>query len=248
MKANKTKTSKKSDKKIRKREVKAELESSITQRFLEAVKGLGLDAGKFSKDIQKTSKLLARKLSDKYGKLKAKLSERDEQENITAVKKLKRPVTSAKKAPASASKAEKVISKATAKASLTRSVTGSSSGTSAIDAGKLPAQPLTKKAPRVRQAKPELTPKKASPQGKNSAPRLTTKNTSVPIVKIEDNSPDTIAPSNSRVKIAEKIASGSSTSRSGRVKKTAQPQPKVVSNSTPEDAGEDLKLNDDNAV
>ena len=66
MKTNKPKTLVKTDKKTTKQVVKKELEASITSKFMEALKSLGHDADKFSKDIKKTSKELAKKLSKKY--------------------------------------------------------------------------------------------------------------------------------------------------------------------------------------
>src|SRR5690606_14606127 len=116
MKANKAKTSKKAVKKVSKRAVKKELETSIADKFLEALKGLGHDAGKLSKEIKKTSKVLAKKLSDKYHEVKIAVEEKLESKKPKA-KKAKKPLTSAKRNVSSAVvKAEKVVAKATSAA------------------------------------------------------------------------------------------------------------------------------------
>ena len=76
MKTNKPKTLVKIDKKTAKQVVKKELEASITNKFMEALKSLGHDADKFSKDIKKTSKELAKKLSKKYNEVKVAVEEK----------------------------------------------------------------------------------------------------------------------------------------------------------------------------
>ena len=55
MKANKVKTSVKDVKKKTKRVVKKQLETTISDKFFEAMKSLGHDAENFSKEIKKTS-------------------------------------------------------------------------------------------------------------------------------------------------------------------------------------------------
>ena len=123
MKANKAKTSKKATKKVNKRAVKKELETTITDKFLEALKSLGHDAGKLTKEIKKTSRVLATKLSDKYQEVKVAFEEKlDGKFKKPEVKKLKKPLTSAKKAVSSAVvKAEKVVAKAAISAAALKS-------------------------------------------------------------------------------------------------------------------------------
>ncbi len=112
MKANKAKTSKKTAKKVSKRAVKKHLETSITDKFLEALKGLGHDAGKLSKEIKKTSRVLANKLADKYQEVKVAVEEKFE--SNAKPKRAKKPLTTAKRTVTSAAvKAEKVVAKAT---------------------------------------------------------------------------------------------------------------------------------------
>lgn len=113
MKANKAKTSKKAVKKVSKRVVKKELEASISDKFLEALKSLGHDAGKFSKDIKKTSKLLAKKLADKYKEVKNAVEVKlDSSTPVSRSKKVKKSLTTPKKLVTSAvHKAEKVVAK-----------------------------------------------------------------------------------------------------------------------------------------
>ena len=114
MKANKAKTSKKAANKVSKRVVKKELEASISDKFMEALKGLGHDAGKFTKEIKKTSQVLAKKLSDKFQEVKVAVEEKLESKTKKSkVKKIKKPLTSAKKtAPTAVEKAVKVVAKA----------------------------------------------------------------------------------------------------------------------------------------
>ncbi|MFA6944990.1 MAG: hypothetical protein WC220_03725, partial [Pedobacter sp.] len=78
MKANKAKTSGKVVKKQTKRSVKKELEASISDKFFEAMKSLGHDADNFSKEIKKTSKLLAKKLAGKYKEVKSAVEDKIE--------------------------------------------------------------------------------------------------------------------------------------------------------------------------
>lgn len=113
MKANKAKTSKKAVNKVSKRVVKKELEASISDKFLEALKSLGHDAGKFSKDIKKTSKLLAKKLADKYKEVKDAVEVKlDSSSSGPKSKKVKKPLTTPKKSvTAAVHKAEKVVAK-----------------------------------------------------------------------------------------------------------------------------------------
>ena len=64
MKANKVKTSVKDVKKKTKRVVKKQLETTISDKFFEAMNSLGHDAENFSKEIKKTSKALAKKIEE----------------------------------------------------------------------------------------------------------------------------------------------------------------------------------------
>lgn len=107
MKTNKTKTSIKTEQKTAKQVVKKELEASITNKFLEALKSLGHDADKFSKDIKKTSKELAKKLARKYNEVKVAVEEqKDSKSNATKIKRIKRPIAiSTKKAVSPVKKA-----------------------------------------------------------------------------------------------------------------------------------------------
>lgn len=113
MKANKAKTSNKAEKKVAKQLMKKELETSISAKFLDALRGLGHDAEKFTKEIRKTSKELAKKIAKKYKD--AKIAVEDKLEGNAKVKPLntvKKPVSAPKKVVAAAiKKAEKVVAK-----------------------------------------------------------------------------------------------------------------------------------------
>ena len=98
MKTNKVKSSLKAEKKMAKQTVKKDLEASITNKFLEALKSLGHDADKFSKDIKKTSKELAKKLSKKYNDVKVAVEEKlDSKSKAIKIKTIKRPITTTRK-------------------------------------------------------------------------------------------------------------------------------------------------------
>lgn len=113
MKANKAKTSNKAEKKVGKQRIKKDLEVSIAAKFLDALKALGHDAEKFSKEIRKTSKELAKKIAKKYKE--AKVAVEDKIVSGPGVKTLspvKKPVSAPKKVVAAAiKKAEKVVAK-----------------------------------------------------------------------------------------------------------------------------------------
>ena len=117
MKTNKAKTSAKVEKKNAKQVVKKELEASITNKFLEALKSLGHDADKFSKDIKKTSKELAKKLAKKYNEVKVAVEEKlDGKSQAIKIKKIKRPIsTSAKSMGAALKKSVPLKAKAVKK-------------------------------------------------------------------------------------------------------------------------------------
>lgn len=114
MKANKAKTSNKAVKKVDKQLIKKELETSITAKFLDALKGMGHDAEKFTKEIKKTSKVLAKKIAKKYKEVKVVVGGKLESSVKTKPLSVpvKKTVSAPKKAIASAvKKAEKVVTK-----------------------------------------------------------------------------------------------------------------------------------------
>ena len=112
--AKKAKNNKKIAKKDTSRTAKKELEVNITEKFIDVIVGLGYDTGKIGKDIKKTSKQLAGKLVDKFQSLKEAVAQQFENTTKNKIKKVKKPLTSAKTDIAkAASKAEKVIAKAT---------------------------------------------------------------------------------------------------------------------------------------
>jgi 5'-3' exonuclease len=117
MKTDKAKTSVKAKTKSAKQVVKKQLEISITNKFLEALKGLGHDADKFSKDIKKTSKELAKKLAKKYNEVKDAVEEKlDSKSKAIKIKKIKRPISlSAKPSHITTKKAVTVKKKAVVK-------------------------------------------------------------------------------------------------------------------------------------
>lgn len=112
MKANKAKTSNKAVKKVDKQLIKKELETSISAKFLDVLKGMGHDAEKFTKEIKKTSKALARKIAKKYKEVKVVVGEK--LESNVKVKPLNAPVKKTVSAPRKAitsavKKAEKIV-------------------------------------------------------------------------------------------------------------------------------------------
>lgn len=113
MKANKAKTSNKAEKKVGKQSIKKDLEVSIAAKFLDALKALGHDAEKFSKDIKKTSKGLARKIAKKYKEAKVAVEDKIvSNSGIKTLSPVKKPVSAPKKVVAAAiKKAEKVVAK-----------------------------------------------------------------------------------------------------------------------------------------
>ncbi|MDP3469889.1 MAG: hypothetical protein Q8S11_16220 [Daejeonella sp.] len=128
MKANKVKTSGKVVKKQTKRIIKKELELTISEKFFEAMKSLGHDAEKFSKEIKKTSKALAKKLAGTYKDVKNAVEDKFEGKSKSIKpKSISRAGVSAGKSVVSAvKKAEKVVarvSKAAVKTKVPRLVT-----------------------------------------------------------------------------------------------------------------------------
>ena len=67
MKTNKSKSQKKPTKKA----VKKQIEHTLTERFLEAVKGLGHNAELIAEDVAKLSKVAAKKLAKKFQDVKS---------------------------------------------------------------------------------------------------------------------------------------------------------------------------------
>jgi len=134
MKSNKVKTSGKAVKKQTKRVVKKELESTISEKFFEVIKSLGHDAEKFSKEIKKTSKALAKKLTGTYNDVKNAVEDKLESKaKNTKTKKISKASVSAGKSVVSAvKKAEKVVarvSKAAVKTKVPRLVTAGTATT-----------------------------------------------------------------------------------------------------------------------
>ncbi|MBM3402371.1 MAG: hypothetical protein FJY21_08705 [Bacteroidetes bacterium] len=115
MKANKVKTSVKLVKKQTKRGVKKELESTISEKFFEALKSLGHDADKFSKEIKKTSKVLAKKLAVKYNEVKHSVEDKIESKAKIAKSKTvaKAGVPAGKSVVSAVKKAKKVVARVT---------------------------------------------------------------------------------------------------------------------------------------
>lgn len=92
-------------KKSLKKQDKKDLQSNITQRFLDAVSNLGHDADRIAKDLKKIGKQLAEKLS-KLDKAKPKKAVSKKAVEVPLAKEEK----SAKKSPGRA-RAEKVVAK-----------------------------------------------------------------------------------------------------------------------------------------
>ena len=109
--AKKAKSTKKPATKVSNRDIKKELETSITDKFMEAVSGLGHDASKLGKDIKRVSKQLAKKLSEKLKNATNKLDSNKKAE----AKGLKKPITAPKVDNKKIAKAEKVVTKIMAK-------------------------------------------------------------------------------------------------------------------------------------
>jgi hypothetical protein len=148
MKANKAKTSKKAVKKVSKRTVKKELETSISDKFLEALKGLGHDAGNLTKEIKKASRVLADKLSDKYHEVKIAVEEKIESNKKKKAKKEKKQLTSPKKSgTSSVVKAEKVVAKAITAAAVKAKASGRKTASTGISRKVSIAKPAPKAAP-----------------------------------------------------------------------------------------------------
>ncbi|MHB1178179.1 MAG: hypothetical protein ACYCZO_07595 [Daejeonella sp.] len=172
MKANKAKTSKKAAKKMTKRAVKKQLETSITDKFLEALVGLGHDAGKLSKEIKKTSRVLANKLAEKYQEVKIAVEEKFE--SSPKQKRAKKPLTTAKRAVAAASvKAEKVVAQAAAalkaKATPKKPATARSTATRAAISKSTAAKPVSAKKTPVRSGTAGSTTASVKPAGARAA-------------------------------------------------------------------------------
>ena len=100
MKTNKTKP----NKSVSKKTAKKQLEHSLTERFLEAVKGLGHNAEMIGEDIAKVSKVVAKKLSKKFQEVKLAVGHKLEE-----VKAEKKPV--AKKVKMAKKDAQKLVKK-----------------------------------------------------------------------------------------------------------------------------------------
>lgn len=107
----KAKSNKKPATKVSNRDIKKELETSITDKFMEAVSGLGHDASKLGKDIKRVSKQLAKKLSEKLKNATDKL----ESDRKAEAKGLKKPITAPKLGNKKIAKAEKVVTRIMAK-------------------------------------------------------------------------------------------------------------------------------------
>lgn len=188
MKANKPKSTKKTTSKIKvnRQIAKKELETSMTERLMEAVAGLGHDAGKFGKEIKKAAKQLARKLGDKF-RSKDVAAKAPAKKKVD-VKAIKKPVSSPKLAGSkSVIKAEKVVARVTqAKAEVKpkraynrRVITPVEDNTAqAVTVKK--AVPVSK-APAVKKAKP------ASPPRSPKANTLAAKQKTQPVAVEEKN-------------------------------------------------------------
>ena len=146
---------KKAVKKVSKRTVKKELETSISDKFLEALKGLGHDAGKLTKEIKKASRVLADKLSDKYHEVKIAVEEKIESNKKKKAKKEKKQLTSPKKSgTSSVVKAEKVVAKAITAAAVKAKASGRKTASTGV-------------ARKVSIALPKKIPSKAAPVKRN---------------------------------------------------------------------------------
>jgi hypothetical protein len=138
MKANKVKTSVKDVKKKTKRVVKKQLETTISDKFFEAMNSLGHDAENFSKEIKKTSKALARKIAGKYNDVKNAVEDKLEAKPKSLKPKKvisKTAVSAAKSVESAIKKAEKVIarvSKTALKTKMPRLVTAGTSSAKAV--------------------------------------------------------------------------------------------------------------------
>jgi len=156
MKANKSKTS---DKKTAQKVVKKELESSIAVKFLDALKGLGFDADKFSKEIKKSSKELAKKISKKYSDVKLAVDEKQVKKTETIkIKTIKSPL-------ATKAKPTKIPSK---KIPVSKTVKKSK-----VDSTKAPIS-TTKREPKKSTKSTSVVEEKVKPTKTNSEKKIQT--------------------------------------------------------------------------
>lgn len=205
MKANKAKTSGKVVKKQAKRVVKKELEASISDKFFDALKSLGHDAGKFSKEIKKTSKALAKKLAGKYKEVKSAVEDKLESKvKSIKPKSIIKPQNSGGKSVVSAvKKAEKVVarvSKTAVKAKTPRPVTVGVRTSKAAAGGSAEKKVTPASAPKatgtkVVAKKPSAISKAASDKPKTTVSRTrkaSLKTASAPAVPAKTVEPATV--------------------------------------------------------
>lgn len=116
MKTNKPKADKtKGKKKTAKKAVKKQIEQSLTEKFLEAVKGLGHNAELIADDIAKASKVAARKLSKKFKEVKEAVVHKIE-DLKTPDEAVAAPAKAVKTAGKAVKKATKTVKKVAGKA------------------------------------------------------------------------------------------------------------------------------------
>lgn len=109
MKTNKTKTLKKANKKL----AKKQLEQSLSERFFEAVRGIGHNAEIIADDIAKLSKAAAKKLAKKFEEVKIAVEHKLEEQQPIKTKKVKLAKKDAQKLM---KKVDKSVSKVVKKA------------------------------------------------------------------------------------------------------------------------------------
>lgn len=131
MKTNKTKSARKEEKKAVKRIAKKELEASVSDKFMEAIRSLGHDAGKIGKDIKKAGKQVAKKLAEKMKDFKTSADSSIETTGKKGkIKGAKKPLTSPKlgAAVAPAEEKEAALASAPVKRKYTRRAVSADAG------------------------------------------------------------------------------------------------------------------------
>ncbi|WP_316799391.1 hypothetical protein [Pedobacter frigidisoli] len=109
-------TKAKSQKKVTKKDVKKQLEQSLTAQFLDVVKGLGHDASEISTEVAKASKRVAKKLTKKFTIIKSDVGHKIDDLLHSSKEKVKTAKQDVKSTASKAEKtAEKVVKKAVSK-------------------------------------------------------------------------------------------------------------------------------------
>lgn len=191
MKTNKTKPQKKTTKKA----VKKQIEQSLTDRFLEAVKGLGHNAELIADDVAKLSKAAAKKLSKKFKEVKQAVSDKIDDAKATKKPVAKKVKLAKKDASKLVKKVDKTVSKVVKKAvskakplATSVKVEGIATAEKAAAAIKAPI----KKAPVKRAPAQKVAPKTEVMENKSAADAKDNKTAAVkavannPVKKVSD--------------------------------------------------------------